>query len=275
MKLVYFMGAGHIGSTVIEVVLGTHPRLESVGEVWKLPVAWVLGSERTCACGASVHACAFWQEVRKRWTELMGEDSVSRYVGLRARLEGSPLGWARLLWAAGRSDPLLAEYVRLTEALYEAIRRVGGKAAVIESSLSPKRAYALGLCPALDVHVIHLVRDGRGVIWSLKNPAKRGMVKNFKPAPAWRTTRYWVSANLQSAWVFGRIRSDRRLRLRYEDFALNPVAALERIGAWLGEDLSGLLTPAGATKQTSAVRHTVGGNRVRMQKHIQVRADVG
>lgn len=269
------MGAGHIGSTVIEVVLGTHPHLESVGEVWKLPFAWAAQSERTCACGASVHACNFWQDVRKRWKELLGEDGVSRYVGLRSHFEGSPLGWVRLLSGGGASGSPLAEYTRLTEAFYEAIRRVRGKMGVVESSLSPKRAYALSRCPSLDLHVIHLVRDGRGVIWSLKNPAKRGVVKNFKPAPAWRTTRYWLAANLQSAWVFGRLRPEKRLRLRYEDFARDPVATLERIGPWLGEDLSGLLTPEGATKQAGAGRHTVGGNRVRMQKQVQVRADLG
>jgi len=276
LKLIYLMGAGHIGSTVIEVVLGGHPHLQSVGEVWKLPVAWVTGGERTCACGAPVQTCPFWQRVRSEWAGIVGSDAVARYTELRQHFEGSWAGWPRLLWKSRRSRSDFAEHVTKTEAFYEAIRRVGGKPVVVESSLTPRRAYALAMCPQIDLYLIHLVRDGRGVIWSLMNPAKRALVKKaFKPTPSWRTTRYWISANLQSAWVAGRVRPERRLFLRYEDFAQNPGAALERIGAWVGEDLSGLLSAEGATQEPAAVRHTVGGNRVRMQRHVQVRADLG
>jgi hypothetical protein len=83
MKILYLMGAGHVGSTVIDVVIGAHPRIESLGEAWKLPSAWAEpASERVCACGAAIHACAFWQEARRLWAERVGDDDVARYVAL-------------------------------------------------------------------------------------------------------------------------------------------------------------------------------------------------
>jgi hypothetical protein len=119
------------------------------------------------------------------------------------------------------------------------------------------------------------VRDGRGVIWSHQNPAKRAVRKSFRPAPAWQTTRYWISANLQSAYVYSRLPAERRLRLRYEDFATDPDAALARLGRFVGEDFSGLLTAERAIRQPAPVRHTPGGNRVRLMKEVQVRRDFG
>jgi len=274
LKIVYLMGAGHIGSTVIDVVLGSHPQLESMGELWKLAPAWLAGAERSCACGESVHVCPFWKEARKAWAERVGDDDLARYISLMQRFEGSRAGWARLLRSATRPTPAFQEYVRRNTALYQAIQQVGGKPFVVESSLSPRRAFVLALSPEIDLYLIHLVRDGRGVIWSLKNPAKRSVRQSFSGKPAWATTKYWVTANLQSAFVFSRQRADRRLRLRYEDFVADPRAALGRIGAWIGEDLSGLLTAEGATRE-APVRHTSGGNRVRLQKEIRIRGDLG
>ena len=276
MKILYLMGAGHVGSTVIDVVIGAHPRIESLGEAWKLPGAWAdPASDRVCACGTAIRTCAFWREARGVWAELVGDDDVARYVASMGRFEGSRSAWPRLLQSRLRPTAEFLEYLRRNRALYEAVRRVGGKPMVVESSLSPRRAYVLATTPGIELYLVHLVRDGRGVIWSHQNPAKRAVRKSFRPAPAWQTTRYWVSANLQSAYVYSRLPPERRLRLRYEDFATDPDAALGRLGRFVGEDLSGLLTPERAIRQPAPVRHTPGGNRVRLMREVQVRRDFG
>jgi hypothetical protein len=276
MKLLYFMGAGHVGSTVIDVVIGAHPRIESLGEAWKLPPAWAeTASERVCACGAKIRACEFWNEARKVWAERVGDDDVARYVALMGRYEGSKSAWPRLLANRLRPSAGFAEYLRRNRALYEAVAQVGGKPAIVESSLSPRRAFVIASTPGIDLHLVHLVRDGRGVIWSHRNPAKAALRQSFRPAPTRRITRYWISANLQSAFVASRLPRERTLRLRYEDFATDPDAALGRLGAFFGENLSGLLTPEHAIRQPAPVRHTPGGNRVRLLRDVQVRRDFG
>ena len=281
MKILYLMGAGHVGSTVIDVVIGAHPRIESLGEAWKLPGAWAdPASDRVCACGAEIRACAFWREVRGHWAERVGDDDVDdggveRYVAGMGRFEGSRAAWPRLLQSRLRPSATFEDYLRRNRALYEAVLRVSGKAMVVESSLSPRRALVLSMTPGVELYLVHLVRDGRGVIWSHQNPAKRAVRKSFRPAPAWQTTRYWVSANLQSAYVYSQLPQGRRMRLRYEDFATDPDAALVRLGRFVGEDLSGLLTPDRAIRQPAPQRHTPGGNRVRLLKEVQVRRDFG
>jgi hypothetical protein len=278
MKILYLMGAGHVGSTVIDVVIGAHPRIESLGEAWKLPMAWAdPESDRVCACGASIAGCAFWREARKVWVEQVGDDDVAHYVALMRRFDGSGNAgaWPRMLRSRLRPTAEFGEYARRNRALYEAVGRVGGKSTIVESSLSPRRAFVLASTPGLDLHLVHVVRDGRGVIWSHRNPAKATVRKSFRPAPTRHITRYWLTANLQSAYVVSRLPRERRMRLRYEDFVTDPEAALARLGAFVGEDLSGLLTPERAIRQPAPVRHTPGGNRVRLLTEVQVRKDFG
>jgi hypothetical protein len=278
MKLLYLMGAGHVGSTVMDVVIGAHPGIESLGEAWKLPLAWAdPESDRVCACGTRIHGCAFWREARKLWAEQVGDDDVARFVALMRRYDGSgnALAWPRMLQSRLRPTAEFREYTRRSLALYEAVVRVGGKPVIVESSLSPRRAFVLASMPGIDLHLVHVVRDGRGVIWSHKNPAKAALRKSFEAKTTRHVTRYWLTANLQSAFVYAQLRPDRRMRLRYEDFATDPHAALARIGAFLGEDLSGLLTPERSIRQPAPPRHTPGGNRVRLLKEVQVRQDFG
>ena len=278
MKILYLMGAGHVGSTVIDVVIGAHPRIESLGEAWKLPLAWAdPGSERICACGAPIPACAFWREARKVWAELVGDDDVARYVRGMQRFDGSgnAAAWPRLLRLRHGPGAEARDYLRRNLALYEAVARVGGKPTIVESSLSPRRAFVLASTPGIDLRLVHVVRDGRGVIWSHQNPAKAAVRKSFEPRTTRHVTRYWLTANLQSAFVYAHVPPERRMRLRYEDFVIDPEAALARVGAFVGEDLTGLLTPALSLRQPVPERHTPGGNRVRLLREVQVRKDFG
>jgi hypothetical protein len=162
--------------------------------------------------------------------------------------------------------------MRGTESLYRAVQNASGKVFLIDSSLSPRRAYGLTLNPKIELYLIHLVRDGRGVIWSLKKPGKKILTKVYKPAPASKTIRYWITANLQSAYVFSQVKEERRRLIRYEDFVIQPDVILNKIGAWVGEDLS-RDGNGSELNQFSAERHTVGGNRIRMQKEIRIKPD--
>lgn len=275
LKVIYIMGAGHIGSTVLDVVMSSHPKLESLGEVSKLHgYGWQPDDNRHCVCGSTVHDCPFWTRVRSRWFELTGDGDAARYMMLQPRYERTAAGWRRLLRNRLSRTPDFLEYLKGTEAVYRAVQEAGGKEYLVDSSLTPKRAYAQAMNPNLDLYLIHLVRDGRGVIWSLMKPNKKIPGKPYVPAPPERTTKYWMSANLQSAWVLRSVEKRKRIRVRYEDFALDPASILRRIGALIGEDMSDLVEDGKLTNPSSD-RHTVGGNRVRFIKDedIHVRAD--
>ena len=185
MKVIYLMGAGHVGSTILDIVLGTHPQIESLGEISKFHrFGWVRDDNRKCACGSSVYDCSFWSQVRQKWADMIGDDDVVRYVSLQRQFEDSRSGWARLLWNSYKPTFEFSEYMQKTEALYKAVQQVGGKPFLVDSSLTPRRAYALAMNPNIDLYLIHYLRDGRGCIWSLKKPGKQTLTKVYTPAPA-------------------------------------------------------------------------------------------
>lgn len=273
MKLIYIMGAGHIGSTIVDIVLGSHPNIESLGEVNKFHRrSWTLDENRKCSCGETVYECPFWVEVRRKWMEMTGYDGPEEILALQSRFEKTSSTWLNLLWNSVFPSREFSKFQQATAALYQSVHEVGGRKFLVESSLSPRRAYGLTKNPGIDLYLIHMVRDGRGVIWSLKKPGKKIMTKKYVPAPAMRTTRYWISANLQSFWVSMQVPKAKKMLLRYEDFVTDPAATLTRIGDWVGEDLSGLISDFSLTNPNQE-RHTVGGNRIRMKKDIRIRAD--
>lgn len=273
MKVIYVMGAGHIGSTVFDIALGTHPKIESLGEISKFHrFGWINDDNRKCACDSSVYKCSFWSEVREKWAAMVGGDYAEKYVNLQKQIESSRSGWTTLLLNGRKPSSEFAEYLRMTEALYRAVQEVSGKPFLVDSSLTPRRAYALSLNPNIDLHLIHFLRDGRGCIWSLKKPGKKILTKVYVPAPARRTAKYWITANLQSAWVYNNVPENKRLRIKYEDFAMDPGLVLKQVGTFIGEDLSGMVEQSSLVN-AGQVRHTVGGNRVRMMKEISIKPD--
>jgi hypothetical protein len=267
------MGAGHVGSTVFDIALGSHPQIESLGEISKFHrFGWIDDKNRKCACGLSVYECSFWSHVRHLWVDKIGGNYTKRYLYLQKRIEDSRIGWVRLSMNSILRSSEIKEYNQMTEALYKSVHEVGGKPILVDSSLSPRRAYALTLNSNIDLYLIHFIRDGRGCIWSLKKPGKKILTKTYVPAPARRTAKYWISANLQSTLVYNRISEEKRLQIRYEDFATNPESILKQIGLWVGVDLSEVVLGSNVVN-AGQVRHTVGGNRVRMLKEICIKPD--
>ncbi len=164
----------------------------------------------------------------------------------------------------------------MTRAFFEAVRAASGKPLIVDSSKAPARALAFGMVPGIDLYVIHLVRDGRGVVASLRKSFEKdpqaGIMWDHKSHPMWKTVVRWVVLNLASEWVCARLGPERALRLRYEDFVADPGAALGRVGSLVGLDLSGV-AEAAASGEPMGAGHNVGGNRTKKSGAITLRAD--
>ena len=86
-KVLYILGSGRNGSTVIGDVLGSAPGLGHVGELH-----WIwdrgAGENRPCGCGERFVDCLFWQRVLQGVSDVAPTDPTER-AGLRhSTLEG-------------------------------------------------------------------------------------------------------------------------------------------------------------------------------------------
>jgi hypothetical protein len=310
VKVLKITGLGRSGSTILDVVLGNHPQIESVGEVGNLMRNGWISRESLrgipekslrvplCTCGkrldvlyvdAPEEACPFWSRVRREWVERVDpRDDIEGYPRLQDDFE-LKRRWPRLLCEARRGPSArFRSYARLTRAFYESVRAASGKPVLADSTTVPIRTFALSMMPGIDLYAVHLLRDARGVIASHRNSFEKDLraaaAGESGGLPAWwkaaarRRVLYpesvvrWVAHNLASEWVCARLGPERAMRLRYEDFVADPQAALGRIGSLIGLDLAGVAQAASSGEPLLA-GHNIGGNRTKKSGYVTLRPD--
>jgi hypothetical protein len=296
VKVVKITGLGRSGSTILDVVLGNHPDIESVGEVGSLMrTGWIsreslrgIDPRRLrrplCTCGkrldicyvdAPGEACLFWTSVRREWVVRADGESIESYPKLQDAFE-LKRRWPRLLCEKRRPTDLFRSYARLTLAFFESIRAVSGKSIIVDSATVPLRTFVLGMVPGIDLYAIHLVRDSRGVITSrrttLSGGPPPGNWRSYTGNPMWKTIVLWIASNLVSEWVCGQLGPERTIRVRYEDFVADPRATLGRIASLIGIDLADVADAAASGKPMQA-GHNIGGNRTKKSGTITLRPD--
>ena len=260
-QVIYVAGAGHSGSTVLDIALGNHAEITSVGELHKLHRSgWRTADNRRCSCSRAVHQCPFWSGVRASWESRIGGERLEEYIRLQRRYESSFRCWPRLVRDSKSGSTAFREYLDMTAALVEAITEVSGKPAIADSSKKPSRPYALAHSDRVELKVLHLIRDGRGVVWSQMKPRRKdvegGIPEDHAAAPSWSTTTRWALRNLECDWLARRLGPERVCRISYEH-------ALAEIGRFIGRDLSEL-GDALASGTEMEVVHLVAGNALRM-----------
>jgi hypothetical protein len=160
--------------------------------------------------------------------------------------------------------------------LLKAIQMVSGCATIVDSSKGLERAFALSLIPDIDLKVIQLVRDPRGVVWSHKKAFRKdlenGLPRDIRPQPAWRAVLYWCRMNMQADWLRRRLGPEKAMLIRYEDFMQQTQPVLQKIGDFIGIDLSNVEQAVRRGEKLS-FGHTIAGNRVRMKGELKLKFD--
>jgi hypothetical protein len=218
--VLYVLAAQHSGSTLLGNLLGERSGYVSVGELrmawrqWQRPGA-------QCGCGELVRDCRFWREVAIE--AAAGEPGVAALARLDARLAAT----RRLsALASGRLEADAAPLRAALARLQRRVAAVAGAEVVVDTSKIPASAVLLERAAPIDLRVVHLVRDSRGVLASHR---RRGSPR----FPGRTLMAIWSVWNVYAEW-----RWRAATRLRYEDLADGRTAEL-------------------------GVHHTIDGNRGR------------
>jgi hypothetical protein len=278
-KVLYIGGFGRSGSTLVERILGQLPGFCSSGEVVFI---WQRGliDRQLCGCGVPVPECDFWSRVGK--TAFGGWDQIDPHemLALQKRVDRNryiPSMVVPRLRPTAAAD--MARYSEVLSKLYRAIGEVAGARVVIDASKHASTAFLLRKVPGIDLRVVHLVRDSRGVAYSWTKEVKKPEVTSGDDAfmPQYSPTssgRQWVAYNLMFD-ALGLL--DRTMLLRYEALMANPREGLERILAHAGEPATTfdfLGSDAEGGYVNLGVDHTVAGNPMRFhQGRLDLRLD--
>ncbi|MDT0306763.1 hypothetical protein RM780_07275 [Streptomyces sp. DSM 44917] len=273
VRVLYIGGLGRSGSTVLSRALGGLPGFFHVGE---LVFLWTRGAglDELCGCGSTFRSCPFWTEVGER--AYGGWDAVdcARVAGLKHRVDRTRY----LPQLLGPRPPAafrrrLDELAGLLSPLYAAIRDVGGCRVVVDSSKHVSYAAVLRRLPGVDLRLLHVTRDSRGVAhsWakSVRRPEGSGSDAYMARVPVPKLAARWTAFN-GLLDVLRMVHEDAAV-LRYERFVAEPDAVLREIAALAGAELApadlDFLTPSAGPGRPPelklAAEHSVSGNPMR------------
>lgn len=208
--VIYILGAGNSGSTMLSMVLGAHSNAASVGELPRLDQYRALDLE--CSCGAPVSRCELWGAI----------DNPPRQ-GRPAPI--TPTASWLALWRYRRDclrrDPYYLDVVARNIDIYRQIAEETGKQVIVDAAKDPLRLYYLFRSGHVRLLPIWVVRDGRAYIDSMK---RRGRMSVF------RATFRWARMNFTAEKVVRFMSGGTDImRVDYSEFANDPEACVRRI----------------------------------------------
>jgi len=255
--ILYIMGTGRSGTTILEILLANNPGFAGVGEVNRIFRHGFL-EDRTCACGRPASRCDLWSAV-------LSSNGWSRndLPGLAAELEKReshrrfPLLWAGLF------DREFSIYREANEALFRSVSLATRCRVVVDSSKYAGRALLLARCFPEKVKVLCITRSAAGIISAFQ---KKNDVEQ-RPKGVLAAAAYYLYVVLSMRLARSRLKG-RCFAIRFEDLNRDPAAVLEKIEAWSGYSL------AAARERIAAhdwfdVCHIVTGNRLRKAGRVK------
>jgi len=277
VKIIFIGGAGRSGTTLLDRLLGQADGFFSLGEIYHM---WERSfiENQLCGCGKPFRECEFWQVVVKE--AFGGFEKVDALYILKlqrsvSRIRHTPV----LLYPSLRPqgfELMLSEYKQILENLYKAISKVSGSEVLIDSSKSAPHAFVLSEIPAIDLNVVHLVRDSRAVVYSWQRKKKRPEIhwkEEYMPRlGTLRGTAEWILDNWLISLLKNRV-SKYKL-INYEALTGSPKDSIESIGKWLGIEKPDLNFFVNDRVVYLGVNHTVSGNPIRFKRgEIKIKSD--
>ena len=277
MRLLLIGGIGRSGSTLLDRMLGQLGGICSVGELVHL---WQRGlaENNRCGCGARFGDCPFWRRVGEEAFGGWDTVDVAEVLALKQSVDRNrflPLMCLPGLWPPYRAR--LRRYLALLDRLYRAVAAVAGPAVIVDASKHVSHAFLLRRVPGLDLRVVHLVRDSRGVALSWTRLLRRpevvdGQAMMATTPPVVLSVR-WLSHNTLFH-LLGRLGVP-TLLVRYESLVGRPAAELARVLAHVDQPAAGdRLGFIGDGWVQLGTGHALAGNPMRFQRgRVPLRLD--
>lgn len=219
MNVVFIAGLSHSGSTLLDLLLGTHPRLVGLGELYKVIIlsAEQLEGEKNmrCTCGERARNCQFWGPM---FYDLQQQENSS-----------------------------LPEKYRLVLEKFQAI--FGKETYLVDSSKYSEPLAMLAGMADIRLRVIHLLKDVRSFTISQRDALAAELKNGHLPALFGSLPlSYWIySQSIKSPsylfwkWYLRNRANQKRIRsstsdymmLSYEALSLSTEESMQRLFTFL------------------------------------------
>jgi hypothetical protein len=264
-KIIYVLGPGRSGTGVLGRVLSTIEGVVFAGELRRL---WSRGLRpgRTCGCGRPHAECEVWSKLLVPGATL-AEPSLAEIGRIQKQAAPEHLGGrsAFRLWRLSSPPPpttAAGRYLAAYTDLHTAFARVTGADVVIDSSKSTADALLLAVRPDVTTYVVQILRDPRGVAFSLQNHAAKqtGLARHLQAA---RAAIRWVAKHVTNEAIRRRYGPDRSIVLRYEELIEDPRGIVEAVAKLVGQPSPVVDLAPGVVIQVPEVHGPDGSKRLR------------
>jgi hypothetical protein len=292
--LVYILAASHSGSTLLAMLLGSHPEICTVGEL----KATSLGDtdQYLCSCRRRIKVCPFWIGVKKEMSRRGFDFDITRAgtdfrsgatpyaVRLLAPLQrGSLLELIRdaALGLSGHWRSHLQRVQALNTALIDSLRTSSRKRIIVDSSKVGIRLKFLLRNPHLDVRVVRLIRDGRAVSLTYIDPTRfadatdpefrgggTGGDRDSERLAVAQAAREWRRSNEEADAILRRLDPTRWTAVQYESLCDDPHGTLNKIFS-----LIGVSDQWNVIENFRSVEHHIIGNGMRLDSTNKIKFD--
>jgi hypothetical protein len=260
IKLAYILAASHSGSTLLAFLLGAHPEIQTVGELKLTSIGDP--NDYRCSCREYIKACPFWNKIKACMAE-KGFEFDFGDAGTDIRTKASPYvkrllkplhrgKWLECIRDLGlimspnwRSNfPLIQ---KRNMALIECISQLSRKKIIVDSSKIGIRLKYLNRMKNIDLRVVRLIRDGRGVALTYvdperfadaKDPSLRrggdGKSRLSKKLSMEKAVMEWRRSNEEAEYVMSNIERDHCIEIHYEDLCSRTEETLRTVLRFLG-----------------------------------------
>lgn len=143
-KIVYIIGLSHSGSTILDLLLGAHPKMLGLGEIRHLLMGKktsLEGVKDVCSCGQLLKNCIFWKDYDSHTKENNHKNYISKYKGVLKLLSDK------------YGDDIIA---------VDSTKQISALAELLKSQ-------------EFDIKVIFILRDVRGWTFSMKSKKEVGL----------------------------------------------------------------------------------------------------
>lgn len=196
MTVVFILGTGHCGSTLLDLVLGSHSKMFSLGEVYRV----VSAEPPDPLCDICEGDCEFWKPELLGALQNLYTDSLPKRI-------------ARKLGAMEAKEV----------SFYSILSQASQKNILIDSSKNPgwiTRNAKLLRKSEIEPVLIYLSRDGRAVVNSyFRKYPERGLEA---------ISHNWNSRILAINACFTSWPTKSKIHIRYEALAKNPIKTIEK-----------------------------------------------
>jgi len=269
-RLLYILSHSYSGSTLLTLLLASHPRISTVGELKASAIPDI--STYKCSCGKLISDCAFWKQVTAKMNEkgiLFSLDKFGTNFASQQSLcnrilrMGAKPKWIEVLREIFLKlyRPCFHQYSRILEQnknLMEIICELQGGDIFLDGSKDPNRLMYFIRSGYWDIKLIYLLRGLYGSVYSYMR---------HHGVSAEVAAREWTRTHKECKRILRLLNEADYIKVYYEELCSKPSEILGRIFGFIGvESLP-------QDFQHGSVQHHILGNTMRLNSDREIRVD--